>query len=91
MRDHSVTTLGRSSHAIRKGKWKYIHYYDGSEELYDLRADPHEWRNLAGAGKHAAELDALPSPSPRLGIAAEPAMGICLFPAKMGHRLGISE
>ena len=27
--------------------WRYIHYADESEELYDLSKDPHEWNNLA--------------------------------------------
>lgn len=48
VRDHGLTTLGRASHAIRQGKWKYIHYYDAAEELYDLEKDPNEWVNLAG-------------------------------------------
>jgi len=35
--------------ALRTGGWKYIRYLDhpGYEELYDLREDPHESRNLA--------------------------------------------
>lgn len=54
VREHSVTTLGRASHAIRQGKWKYIHYYDAAEELYDLEKDPNEWVNLApDAGQRA--------------------------------------
>ena len=28
--------------------FRYTRYADGSEELYDLAADPHEWHNLAG-------------------------------------------
>lgn len=47
VRDYSITTLGRASYAIRKGNWKYIHYFDGSEELYNLSIDSHEWHNLA--------------------------------------------
>ena len=27
--------------------WRYIHYADGTEELYDVRRDPHERKNLA--------------------------------------------
>lgn len=37
---------------IRKGKWKYNLYLDGSEELYDLLRDPEEWNNLAGSRRH---------------------------------------
>jgi arylsulfatase A-like enzyme len=41
------TTFGPGNHAIRSRDWRYIHYRDGSEELYDHRNDPHEWHNLA--------------------------------------------
>jgi N-acetylglucosamine-6-sulfatase len=34
--------------AVRAARWKYIHYteLDGSDELYDLKADPGEMKNL---------------------------------------------
>jgi N-acetylglucosamine-6-sulfatase len=34
--------------ALRTGRWKYIHYYelDGMDELYDLKTDPYEMKNL---------------------------------------------
>ncbi|MFT5497565.1 MAG: arylsulfatase A-like enzyme [Kiritimatiellia bacterium] len=35
------------SYAVMDRQWRYIHYADGGEELYDLRADPNEWNNLA--------------------------------------------
>jgi N-acetylglucosamine-6-sulfatase len=35
------TTIG-----IRTGRWKYVRYGDGSEELYDLDSDPNELRGL---------------------------------------------
>jgi hypothetical protein len=44
-----VTTIGRGTNAIRWKDFHYIHYFDGTEELYDLKSDPNEWRNLAGA------------------------------------------
>ena len=37
--------------AVRSDNWKYIHYYnesDNLDELYDLRSDPKEEKNLAG-------------------------------------------
>lgn len=43
----TITTLGRGSHAINTKQWKYIHYFEGSEELYNLAEDPEEWHNLA--------------------------------------------
>lgn len=42
-----VTTYGRDSHCLTAERWKYIRYFDGSEELYDRLFDPFEWTNLA--------------------------------------------
>lgn len=33
--------------AIINSEWRYIRYANGSEELYDVRKDSHEWQNLA--------------------------------------------
>ncbi|MBL7140327.1 MAG: sulfatase [Planctomycetes bacterium] len=43
----AVTTHGYMNHAVRDGRWRYIRYADGSEELYDHQSDPYEWTNLA--------------------------------------------
>ncbi|OWK46492.1 sulfatase [Fimbriiglobus ruber] len=51
--DPAVTTYLHNNHAVRTEKWRYIRYADGSEELYDHAADPHEWTNLATAEKYA--------------------------------------
>jgi len=44
----ALTTAGRNNHAVSTSKWRYIRYFDGSEELYDIQNDPNEWTNLAG-------------------------------------------
>lgn len=49
----AITTHNADNHAVRSESWRYIRYADGSEELYDLRSDPHEWTNLAGDERHA--------------------------------------
>lgn len=48
----AITTHGRGNHAVRLGQWRYIHYADGSEELYDHETDEFEWTNLASAPEH---------------------------------------
>jgi arylsulfatase A-like enzyme len=56
VRDYNITTLGRASYALRFKQWKFIHYYDGSEELYDLSKDANEWHNLAKLNGYQSKL-----------------------------------
>jgi arylsulfatase A-like enzyme len=42
-----LATNRRDKHAIRVGSEKYVVSSDGTQELYDLRDDPDEQRNLA--------------------------------------------
>ncbi len=42
-----ITTHGYSNHAVTQGRYRYIKYSDGSEELYDIETDPNEWFNRA--------------------------------------------
>ena len=44
----TLTTNGYRNHAISSDRYRYIRWNDGSEELYDFVADPHEFTNLAG-------------------------------------------
>ena len=43
----AITTQNHDNHGIRSERWRFIQYADGSEELYDMKADPNEWKNLA--------------------------------------------
>jgi len=52
----AITTHNRGNHAVRSENWRYIHYADGSEELYDMQADPNEWHNLAANPQHGGIL-----------------------------------
>jgi choline-sulfatase len=49
----AITSHNQGNHGIRSEKWRYIHYADGSEELYDMVKDPEEWTNLAGKPEYA--------------------------------------
>lgn len=55
----AITTYHRNNHAIRSERWRYIRYADGGAELYDHDADPYEWKNLAGDGRHADTVKSL--------------------------------
>ena len=48
-----------SHHALRTDRWAYMRYADGSEELYDMKADPGQFTNLAADPSHAAALKEL--------------------------------
>jgi N-acetylglucosamine-6-sulfatase len=45
--------------AVRNQRWKYIHYreLDGMDELYDLKSDPYEMKNLISEPSARKALD----------------------------------
>lgn len=49
----AITTQGFKNHAVRSEDWRYIHYANGDEELYDDANDPLEYTNLAKKAKYA--------------------------------------
>jgi arylsulfatase A-like enzyme len=64
--DHpAITTYDFNEFSVRTEDWHYIHYIDDSEELYDLRADPEEWRNLASDPEYRDVRDRLAAYLPR--------------------------
>lgn len=50
----ALTTQMPGNHSVRTEHWRYIHYVNGDEELYDHRSDPHEFSNLAEKPEYAA-------------------------------------
>jgi trimeric autotransporter adhesin len=44
--DDAALTFIYDSWSLRTDEFRYIHYADGSEELYDMVGDPHQWTNL---------------------------------------------
>ena len=42
----AITSFGKGNYSVRSTRYRYIRYYDGSEEFYDHQVDPHEWNNL---------------------------------------------
>jgi arylsulfatase A-like enzyme len=52
-------TANTKGFSVRTEQWRYISYYDGSEELYDHDKDPLEWDNLAGKAELAGTKETL--------------------------------
>ncbi|MCL5734697.1 MAG: sulfatase-like hydrolase/transferase [Actinobacteria bacterium] len=56
-RDHVVSECGEKGRMVRTRDFKFITYLgDPTEQLFDMRADPGETRNLAGEAAHAETL-----------------------------------
>ena len=52
-----VTTLDPGKYSVRTDRWRYILFADGNQELYDIKADFHEWENLAGKAEVRGVID----------------------------------
>ena len=55
IRPSRISTGRRTTPSVPRS-WRYIHYFDGGEELYDIANDPHEWTNLAATPDRVAKL-----------------------------------
>ena len=55
----AMTTLYSGNHSLRDERYRYIHYADGSQELYDHAVDPHEHDNLISKTAERRELQAV--------------------------------
>jgi arylsulfatase A-like enzyme len=62
--ESTLVTFGRGNYTVVEGSWRYIHYFDGTEELYDMASDPNQYENLAGQEGHAATLARLKAKLP---------------------------
>lgn len=53
-------------YAVINRDWRYIHYADGGEELYNLKKDPNEWNNLAKGPMHRPVMSRLRTHAPKV-------------------------
>jgi arylsulfatase A-like enzyme len=93
----AITSHNQGNHGIRSERWRYIRYADGSEELYDMVADPREWTNLAGESKYEAvkadlrrwipKIDVPPAPgSAQRVLTYDPKTDVATWEGKPVHR-----
>ena len=54
----------QNAYSIINKDWRYIHYSDGTEELYNVQEDPHEWENLAAKENYRPIITELQSFAP---------------------------
>jgi arylsulfatase A-like enzyme len=67
-----LVTVNPNNHAIISPEYRYIRYADGSEELYDRKADPNEWHNLASKAEMRPVMDQLATHLPKVNVPAIP-------------------
>ena len=53
------------SFGLSAQRWRYIHYAQGGDELYDIQNDPYEWVNLAKSPDHQGVLQELRERAPK--------------------------
>ncbi len=86
----ALTQLDQAqNYAISNERWRYIHYTDGGEELYDIKSDPHEWTNLAGRAESAARLKSFRESAPK-EFNEESKTGSGPMPKNLWHAAGDS-
>ena len=61
----AALSVGSKGYAMRAPDWAYIRYHDQTEELYDMKADPKQFVNLAKNPASQSEIESL-----RLQLAA---------------------
>lgn len=74
-RDRNVLLPGMkpNEYALMNRNWRYIHYADGGDELYQVQQDPNEWHNLAGTAKHAKVIKEMRQSAPKKFASPGPA------------------
>ena len=87
----SVTHLATpGSFGLSAENWRYIHYANGGEELYDTVRDPYEWNNLATVEKYQGKLEELRGRAPKV-FAPKPPTKDASLPRLKWHPLTINE
>jgi len=83
----SITHLATpGSFGLSAEGWRYIHYANGDEELYETLRDPHEWNNLIGVEGYEPRLEELRDRAPKV-FAPKPSIPDASLPRMKWHPL----
>ena len=64
-KDRNVFTItAPNEFSVVNSAWRYIHYADGAEELYNEQSDSPEWTNLATKPEHRKLMDEMKAAAP---------------------------
>jgi len=64
----AICTWGRGNYTLRDADWRYIRYFDGTEELYSHVKDPDEWTNLANNPEYTAVKERMAAYLPKVEV-----------------------
>ena len=56
--------MNPGEYTVMNRDWRYIHYDDKNQELYNVKEDPHEWNNLASDPQYADVITKLRGSAP---------------------------
>ena len=68
----AITTHNPGNHGVRTEGFRYIVYADGSEELYDMRADPNEHHNKANHPQYRQQKEEMAAMAPQTSAPLAP-------------------
>jgi arylsulfatase A-like enzyme len=67
---YALTIAAPNEYSVVNTQWRYIHYADGAEELYDETSDSREWTNLAAQPKYRSLMEQMKAAAPARFAAA---------------------
>lgn len=80
----AITTANQNNHSVVTDKWRFIHYADGSQELYNDQNDPNEWVNLASKPEYKKVIDDLKKWLPKKNLPLAPGSANRILEQKNG-------
>jgi arylsulfatase A-like enzyme len=61
---YAFTVAAPHEYSVVNNRWRYIHYANGGEELYDQKEDSPEWTNLADRPEYRSIMDEMKAAAP---------------------------